>query len=120
MAVQDGKRYSPLDRDSVHADMAEDPITTRRNMEQQPGVAKAHDGCAECVKLLPPQTPNRVGKIRLTLQQVSDMLGLPANARALRMFVDDDPHALFVVVEGDDLQPVPDGAELPNLGVALR
>ncbi|MEU0078548.1 hypothetical protein ABZY58_11680 [Micromonospora tulbaghiae] len=120
MPVQDGKRYSPLDRQSVHADMAEDPIATRRNMEQQPAVARAHENCADCANLLPPQAPNRMGKIRLNLQQVSDMLGLPAGTRALRMFVDDDPHALFVVIEGDDLKPVPDGQELPDLHITTR
>lgn len=120
MGVEDGKRYSPLDRDAVHADMTVDPITTRRNMDRQPGVAAAHDGCADCANLLPPQTPHRVGKLRLTLQEVSDMLGLPTGARALRMWVQDDPHALFVAVEGDDLDPVPDGQELPYLSITIR
>ncbi|MER7331683.1 hypothetical protein ABT339_08480 [Micromonospora sp. NPDC000119] len=95
--------------------MADDPITTRRNLDRQPAVAAAHDGCADCATLLPPQAPNRVGKIQLTLQEVSDTFGLPAGARALRMYVQDDPHALVVVVESDDLPPVPDGAGTPYL-----
>lgn len=118
--IADGKRYSPFDRDEVHADMRVDPVATRRNIQRQPAVAHAHSACAECAEMLPPQTPNRVGKVRLTLQEVSDMLGLPATVRVLRMYVEPDPHALFVVVEGDDLQPVPDGQELPYLGVSVR
>lgn len=113
--VADGKRYSPFDPDEVHADMRVDPAATRRNMARQPNVVGAHRDCEECAALLPPQVPARVGKVRLTLQEMSDALNLPAGVRVLRMFVVDDPHALCVVVEGDELEPVPDGVEAPYL-----
>lgn len=115
MAVADGKRYSPFDPAEVHADMREDPHTTRRNIDRQPTVAQAHADCNECAQLAPPRAPNRVGKIRLTLQEVSDMLGLPAGSRALRMYILDDPHALAVIIESDELPPVPEGSETPYL-----
>ncbi|MER7169157.1 hypothetical protein ABT336_24235 [Micromonospora sp. NPDC000207] len=113
--MEDGKRYSPLDRESVHADMAEDPITTRRNLDRQPAVAQIHDGCDECATHLPVRVPNRLGKIRVSLQEVSDMLGLLPGSRALRMYVTDDPHTLMVIVESDTLPPVPEGSEAPYL-----
>jgi hypothetical protein len=111
----DAKRYSPLDRDEVHADMAADPAATRRAVATQPAVAAAHRDCGTCAELLPVAVPARLGKLRLSMQELSDALGLPPGVRLLRMYVTDDPHDLCVVVEGAELEPVPDGQEAPHL-----
>jgi len=107
------KRYSPFAPDEVHADMRVDAVLTWRDVQQQPLVAEAHRECNQCAELLPARAVQRLAKLRFTLQEVSDLFVLPAGVRAVRMYVENDPHALFVVLEGDVLPEVPDGAEVP-------
>lgn len=119
MPIPEHKRYSPLDRAEVHRDMQTDPVATARSVAAQPAVAEAHRDCAECATLLPARAavPSRVGKVRLTLQQVVDGLNLPPGHRAVRMYASHDPQDLFVVIEGDGLEPVPPGQEAPVINL---
>lgn len=102
------KRYSPLDRDSVHADMRVDPEGTRAAVEQQPGVRSAHRGCVVCEELDPrrAQAYSRRGQVLLSIADIAAGLNLPPDARPVRMFVDDDPQLLHLVFESDELEPV--------------
>lgn len=113
--VADGKRYSPLDRESVHADMREDPERTRRAVAAQPGVKAAHRGCEECVRLDPvlAWAQSRRAKVIATLPELAAVLGLPPSAQPLRMFVTDDPQVLHLVFSDDVLDPVPLDQEAP-------
>lgn len=113
--VADGKRYSPLDRESVHADMRIDPATTRRNMARQPGVLSAHRDCATCKELNPvlAWAETRRAKVVLTMPDIAAGIGLPPDARPVRMYVTDDPHLLHLVFESEELEPVSAEAETP-------
>lgn len=113
----DGKRYSPLDRAEVHADMAVDWAATRRAILAQPLVAEAHRDCAECAGLAPaaPPVPTRTGVVSLRLSDVASMLGLPAGYRVLYMHVVPSTQELRVVVGSDELHEVAYGAAPPHL-----
>ncbi|MEU1761287.1 hypothetical protein [Micromonospora sp. NPDC005652] len=109
------KRYSPLNRDSVHADMRADPVATRAAVRAQPGVREAHRGCEECERLDPlrRQTETRRQKVVLTLTEVASGLPLPPDARPVRMYVEHDPQYLCLIFESDSLEPVPLDSETP-------
>lgn len=120
--VADGKRYSPLDRESVHADMRIDPAATRRNVARQPGVAAAHRDCATCRELDPVTAwaHSRRAKVAVSMAELAELLGLPPHARPQRMFVSDDPQFLFLVFESDELEEVPLDVEAPFVELVER
>lgn len=109
------KRYSPLDRDEVHADLRVDPAGTRRAVERQPGVREAHRGCEVCAELdpRPPAPFSRRAKVALSIAELAAGLPLPPDARPVRMYVDDDPQYLYLVFESAELDAVPLDQETP-------
>lgn len=115
MTVPDGRRYSALAPDEVHHDMRIDAVATRRNMQRFPSVVEAHRNCSTCAELAPVRelVPSRLAKIRLSLLDVAGVLSLPAGYRAVRMYVDQRTQVLHVVIEGEDLDPLPPDAEPP-------
>ena len=115
MSVPSHTRYSPLDRESVHADMRRDPRGTRRAMSVQPGVLAAHRDCPVCAELDPVRAHDRVhqAQVLLSMPELAAALGLPGDARPVRMFVTDDPPLLHLVIESDQLPPTPAAEPLP-------
>ncbi|TDC02105.1 hypothetical protein E1091_01495 [Micromonospora fluostatini] len=114
-SVPPTKRYSPLDRDEVHADMRLDLVGALRALDRQPGVREAHRGCGVCEELDPPAPAEyvRQQKVVLTLGEVARGLPLPRGSRPVRMYVDDDPQRLWLVFECDSLPLVPLDEETP-------
>lgn len=113
--IPDGKRYSPLDRDSVHDDMRIALEQTLRAIAKQPGVKRAHEGCQVCAELNPRISYNtsRRAKVVLGLADVAAGLNLPPGARPIRMWVTDDPQLLQLVFEADELDEVLLNVETP-------
>ncbi|MBF9135302.1 hypothetical protein I0C86_41360 [Plantactinospora sp. S1510] len=101
-----GRRYSPLNRAEVHADMHNDPEGTRRAVAAQPGVAAAHRDCAECADLDPQAAyaTSRRGQVVLDMPTIAAGLNLPPGARPVRMWVSDDPQLLHLVIEAPELE----------------
>lgn len=102
------KRYSPLNRDEVHADMRADPEGTRAAVAAQPGVLRAHKGCQTCEELDPrrAQEFSRRAQVVMSISDVAAALPLPPDARPVRMYVLDDPQLLHLVFESETLEPV--------------
>lgn len=100
-----------------HRDLRTDQAGTAKAIANQPKVAEARKGCAECAALMAAraEAPRQLGKVRLTLQEVGELVGLPPNCRPRRMYVIDDPHDLCVVFESDALEPIPSAAEAPPI-----
>ncbi|MEU1762865.1 hypothetical protein [Micromonospora sp. NPDC005652] len=115
MMVPDGRRYSALAPDEVHHDMRIDPAATRRNMQRFPSVVEAHRNCSTCAELAPVRemVPSRLGRLRLTLADLVEAVGLPVGYRAVRMYVDQRTQVLHLVIEGEDLDPLPPDVEPP-------
>lgn len=68
----------------------------------------------ERVKMAPPQSVRRA-VVRLPLQTLEALIGLPNGLRAVGIREDMLPMSLAILVEGDTLQPVQPGMTYPDL-----
>lgn len=58
---------------------------------------------------------NRRAKLYLSLETIAAFLDLPEGLRLSHLYAKEDPAAVVVVVQGDDLDEVVPGCELPFL-----
>lgn len=65
------------------------------------------------------RVPTRRAKVRLTGEHLCQMLDLPEGLRVIGMAPCFDPTAFDLIVEGDDLDPVPDDTESPFMAGSL-